>query len=169
MKQKICLYCGKLLFGRSDKKYCTHHCKSAHQYEKRKTEEKLFLKIDRHLKTNRRLLKSHNKLGKTVLRKTELIDEGFNPKYFTHYWKNAKGQVYLFCFEFGFLEINDRGKEKYLLIQWQEYMERWSACFLGTESNVKFLRRWAENSEKISNLKDQITNNYQFTNSKSNF
>jgi len=31
-----------------------------------------------------------------------LIDQGFNPKFFTHYWKNNKGDVYLFCYEYGF-------------------------------------------------------------------
>lgn len=51
-----------------------------------------------------------------------LINEGFNPKYFTHYWKNQKGAVYLFCYEFGFLERKEHNKVKYVLIQWQEYM-----------------------------------------------
>jgi hypothetical protein len=48
---------------------------------------------------------------------------GFNPKYFTHYWKNKKGNVYLFCYEFGFLETQEQNKKKYVLVQWQDYME----------------------------------------------
>jgi hypothetical protein len=82
----------------------------------------LYNQIDNQLKQNRRILKNYNKAGKAVIRKDELIKEGFNPKYFTHYWKNKKGDVYLFCYEFGFLERKENGKSKYVLVQWQPYM-----------------------------------------------
>jgi predicted nucleic acid-binding Zn ribbon protein len=118
-----CLTCGKALEGRSDKKYCNNHCKSALQYANRKREEHLFFKIDRQLKLNRKLLKQHNKSGKSMVRKEELVNQGFDPNYFTNYWKNSKGKVYLFCYEYGFMEIEDNGKDKYLLVQWQNYME----------------------------------------------
>jgi hypothetical protein len=78
--------------------------------------------IDKQLKLNRRLLNHYNKAGKAVIRKTELLKAGFNPKYFTHYWKNQKGDVYLFCYEYGFLEKKEGEKVKYVLVQWQEYM-----------------------------------------------
>ena len=52
----------------------------------------------------------------------QILKEGFNPKYFTHYWKNQKGDVYLFCYEFGFLEKQENRKSKYVLVQWQDYM-----------------------------------------------
>ena len=120
--QSTCAYCGEQLQGRADKKFCNQYCKSAHQYEQRKKTESLFLKIDRQLKLNRKLLKYFNKAGKSVIRKKELIELGFKPGYFTYYWKNKQGKVYLFCYEYGFLEIQDKQKTKYLLVQWQEYM-----------------------------------------------
>jgi hypothetical protein len=86
--------------------------------------ESLYLQIDKQLKKNRRLLMAYNKAGKATLRKKLLHDEGFNPKFFTHYWKNQKGQVYLFCYEYGFLSLEENGKEKYLLVTWQEYMQK---------------------------------------------
>ncbi|MEO6903893.1 MAG: hypothetical protein ABI315_12205 [Bacteroidia bacterium] len=46
---------------------------------------------------NRQLLNHFNKAGKAVIRNNELLEEGFNPNHFTHYWKNQKGEVYLFC------------------------------------------------------------------------
>ncbi|WP_369858944.1 hypothetical protein [Aquimarina sp. I32.4] len=58
----------------------------------------------------------------STVRKEKLLSEGFNPTYFTHYWKNKKGQVYLFCYEYGFLDLKQSQKEKYVLIKWQEYM-----------------------------------------------
>ncbi len=77
----------------------------------------------KHLKTNRRILKKHNKSGYTTLQKSLLLAEGFNPRYFTHYWKTKKGEVYLFCYDYGFLSLEKEGKSKYLIVQWQAYME----------------------------------------------
>ncbi len=80
--------------------------------------------MDKQLKTNRKILKRYNKSGFTTLRKAELTKEGFNPKFFTHYWKNSKGQVYLFCYDLGFLELEQQGIKKLLLVEWQPYMNR---------------------------------------------
>ncbi|WP_281990365.1 hypothetical protein [Aquimarina aggregata] len=119
-----CLSCGNIIIGRSDKKYCSVYCKSAHQYQRRKSEEEQYYSIDRQLKTNRKILKAYNKSGLSTVRKEKLIAEGFDPKYFTHYWKNNKGQVYLFCYEYGYLSLKENQKEKYVLITWQKYMDK---------------------------------------------
>tara|TARA_R110002072_G_scaffold302577_2_gene486402 strand:+ start:6950 stop:7321 length:372 start_codon:yes stop_codon:yes gene_type:complete len=122
---KKCLNCDEEIIGRTDKKFCNQYCKSSYHYKSSQEKEaSRFQKIDKILKTNRRILKNYNKSGKSFVRKTDLINEGFNPNYFTNYWKNKKGEVYLFCFEFGFLKAVDNGKEKYLLIKWQTYMEK---------------------------------------------
>jgi len=119
---KICPVCGERFEGRSDKIYCTAKCKNVAHYEKRTMNEGFYLHVDRQLKTNRKLLKRFNQSGFTTLRKEVLIKEGFNPRFFTHYWKNKKGQVYLFCYDFGFLDLKDSGKAKYLIVEWQDYM-----------------------------------------------
>lgn len=120
---RTCLYCGKELFGRSDKKYCNDYCKSAFHYEKDKNKEPTrFQIVDKQLKLNRRILSKYNKAGKATVRKQVLIDEGFKPRMFTNFWKNKKGDVYLFCYEFGFLERKENGKSKYVLVKWQSYM-----------------------------------------------
>jgi hypothetical protein len=119
-----CLSCGSKIEGRIDKLYCSVYCKSSYHYEKEKEKTKsLFKTIDQQLKHNRNLLKHFNQAGKTTIRKSELLAKNFNPKYFTHYWKNGKGEVYLFCYEFGFLSIKDGKQDKYVLVQWQSYME----------------------------------------------
>ena len=122
IKNKNCPVCGTLLKGRSDKKYCSVKCKSIHQYEQRQETETFFLKVDRQLKINRKLLKRYNRSGFTTIRKSELITQGFDPKFFTHYWKNKKGEVYLFVYEYGFLNTRNNDKEKYVLVTWQDYM-----------------------------------------------
>ncbi len=122
---KECLYCNKVLKGRSDKKFCDPQCKSAYQYHQSKEQpERFYNRVDNQLKLNRKILKEYNKGGKVMVRAGILKELGFDSKFFTHYWKNKKGEVYLFVYEFGFLKISEDNKDKYLLIQWQGYMEK---------------------------------------------
>ena len=120
-----CPYCHEPITGRSDKKYCSPYCKSAYHYRQSKQKEvSLFRIIDQSLKNNRSLLKSYNKAGKATVRKEVLHAEGFEPRYFTHYWKAQNGNLYLFCYEYGFMEVKEHDVSKYVLITWQEYMKR---------------------------------------------
>ncbi|WMI70058.1 hypothetical protein [Mangrovimonas sp. YM274] len=119
-----CLKCRKKLKGRSDKKFCNDHCKSAYHYRKSlEGELKFYNDVLRVLRNNRKILKLYNRAGKSTVRCEVLLKEGFNPNFFTHYWKNGKGDVYLFVFEFGFLKRSEHGNDKYVLVKWQEYME----------------------------------------------
>lgn len=123
--EKTCLFCGKIVEGRSDKKFCDSYCKSAYHYKKSLEETPRFYnRVDNQLKLNRKILKQYNKAGKATVRQALLHDQGFNPKFFTHYWKNKKGDVYLFVYEFGFLKKLEHGVGKYVLIKWQEYMNK---------------------------------------------
>jgi hypothetical protein len=120
-----CPNCDELVTGRADKKFCSSYCKSSYHYQlSQNQKESLFVSIDKQLKRNRKLLKSYNKAGKATVRKEELIKEGFNPNFFTHYWKNKRGDVYLFCYEFGFLNKLEHGRSKYVLVKWQNYMNK---------------------------------------------
>ncbi|PCH99297.1 MAG: hypothetical protein COB85_00210 [Bacteroidetes bacterium] len=122
-ENRVCPECGEVFEGRIDKKFCSHYCKSAFHYVRNKRkEDTMFKKIDIQLKHNRRVLRDYNKAGKAVVRKEILLAEGFNPKFFTHYWKNSDGDVYLFCYEFGFLSKKEHMRDKYVLVQWQDYM-----------------------------------------------
>jgi len=124
MKTKnSCLACNKELIGRSDKRFCDLHCKSSYHYRKSLEEAPRFYnKVDNQLKQNRRILKSFNKAGKATVRAEIILELGFNPNFFTHFWKNVKGDVYLFVYEYGFLKKREGNKEKYVLIKWQDYM-----------------------------------------------
>lgn len=104
-KSDACSVCGVIIRGRPDKKFCSVKCKSINQYENRRQIEQFYLRVDKQLKTNRRILKKYNKSGYTTLQKSLLHAEGFNPRFFTHYWKTKKGEVYLFCYDYGFLSL----------------------------------------------------------------
>lgn len=124
---KLCPVCEAPIRGRIDKIYCSIACKSMAQYEQRQEKETVFLRVDKQLKTNRKILKKYNRSGKTIIRRTKIHQEGFDPKYFTHYWKNKNGDVYFFCYDFGFLKIQENQanilKNKYLIVEWQKYMQ----------------------------------------------
>jgi len=80
--------------------------------------------VNTHLKRNRIILKHFHKAGKTTILKSVLINKGFNPNYFTNYWRNNTNQVYLFCYEYGFKSMETTGGKKYLIIDWQNYMDK---------------------------------------------
>lgn len=122
MDKKKCPVCEIVIVGRTDKKFCSTKCKSIQEYEKRQERDAFYLKVDRQLKINRKLLKKYNVSGYTTIRQSVLLAQNFNPKFFTHYWKNQSGDIYLFVYEFGFLSIERNGKKKFLLVKWQDYM-----------------------------------------------
>lgn len=122
---RLCQACQKVLEGRSDKKFCDPYCKSAFHYKRNQEEPNgLYSKIDKQLKKNRSLLKSYNKAGKSIVRTEILTQQGFDPNFFTHFWKNQNGDIYLFAYEFGFLLKKENQKNKYVLIKWQPYMKK---------------------------------------------
>jgi len=119
MKKK-CLSCQKEFEGRADKLYCSSYCKSDYHYQKNKKNAPTFYrKVDNQLKQNHRLLKHFNKAGKSTIRKEKLLEAGFNPNIFTHYWKTQKGNVYFFCYDYGFFSTSDNGKDKFVIVTWQ--------------------------------------------------
>ena len=122
--EKYCPNCNKVIVGRSGKRFCTEYCKSNYHYENNKVKENSFFKrVDAQLKSNRRLLRQYNKAGKSTIRAERLLETGFDPNFFTHYWKNKQGDVYLFCYEYGFLKRSENGATKYVLVTWQSYMD----------------------------------------------
>ncbi len=123
--ERKCLECSKLLEGRAGKRFCDPYCKSAYHYKKSQSEKpKFYIKVQQQLKLNRKILKEYNKAGKATIRAEIVLKLGFNPNFFTHYWKNQKGDVYLFVYEYGFLKKKENGREKFVLILWQEYMTK---------------------------------------------
>ena len=122
--QRFCQTCGEKIEGRADKLFCSVKCKSAYNYKhKVSVNSNLYTQIDKQLKRNRALLKHYNAAGKSIVRQSVILQAGFNPKFFTHYWKNQQGDVYLFCYEFGYLAKKENNTDKYVLVQWQPYME----------------------------------------------
>lgn len=113
MKNKLpvknCEYCDAQLKGRVDKRFCDYMCRSGFNNQMRRERCKEVLHINAVLRSNRQILNAimqNTTDRKSAVSITKLLDLGFNFKYFTHIYKNKNGQVYHFCYEFGFLKLD---------------------------------------------------------------
>lgn len=104
--KKECLACGKVLHGRADKKFCNDYCRNAYNNNLKSANSPIVRNINNALLKNRRILEAT--LGEEEMKKTtkeRLLQQGFQMKYTTHTYTNKKGDVYFFCYEYGYLPL----------------------------------------------------------------
>jgi predicted nucleic acid-binding Zn ribbon protein len=102
-----CLECGETLRGRSDKKFCSDQCRTSYNNQLKQETNSLVKKITYTLRKNRRILSDLNPNGKTKIHKKTLMDMGFNFNYYTNMYRTKNGNTYYFCFEQGYLLIDN--------------------------------------------------------------
>lgn len=113
MKQaaKHCLNCGKTIKGRADKKFCDDSCRNTYNNQtKAETGTVTIVRnINNYLGKNRRILKQFlpDSEEMTKVHQDKLLLEGFQFKFHTHSYTNKKGQVYFFCYEYGYLALEN--------------------------------------------------------------
>lgn len=117
---KSCLACNKILKGRIDKKFCDDYCRNLFNNQQKADSTNYTRNIINVLRKNKRILSGF--LGEddmVKMSKDRLLSQGFHFKYHTHTYENKKGAVYVYCFEVGYLPLeNDwmllvrRGPEK---------------------------------------------------------
>jgi predicted nucleic acid-binding Zn ribbon protein len=106
IQQKQCLACGKVLHGRADKKFCNDYCRNAYNNNLKSATSNVVRNVNNILLKNRRILESA--LGTEEMQKIskeKLLQQGFQFKYLTHTYTNKKGNVYTFCYEYGYLPL----------------------------------------------------------------
>jgi predicted nucleic acid-binding Zn ribbon protein len=108
---KTCLNCGKTIKGRSDKKFCDDFCRNNYNNQiKSETGSNTFVRnVNNYLSKNRRILKEFlpDQEEMSKVHHDKLVLQGFNFKYHTHQYTNKKGQVYFFCYEYGYLPLEN--------------------------------------------------------------
>lgn len=111
-KNKECLFCGKELFGRSDKAYCNDTCRNNGNRERRKKlawyEPDFIRQINTILKRNYKILTTQgvDRQGPTTVSRYKLLDRGFNFRYFTSILPTRSGN-YFFVYDHGWLELEE--------------------------------------------------------------
>lgn len=103
-----CPVCGKSFHGRIDKKFCTSHCRNAYHNRLNSDSNNYMRTIDHCLKRNRRILQLllHAR-SFTKASMTQLQGKGFAFGYHTHTHVNRQGHVYRYCYEYGYLLMED--------------------------------------------------------------
>jgi hypothetical protein len=102
-----CLNCQEKLFGRKDKKFCNTHCRSDfHNQTKRLNQTSK--------KINKVLFKNHQIISSLLVEspklkvcKKELYQRQFNFNFFTHQYMTKEGNIYRFCYDHGYLELDN--------------------------------------------------------------
>jgi hypothetical protein len=104
---QTCAYCGKEIIGRVDKKFCDDTCRTSYHNLQKKEESAHIRPVNSVLKKNRDILKSLNKTGKTKVHKDVLQKAGFDFNYLTRLYTTQKGSTYYFCYDQGYLPIDN--------------------------------------------------------------
>ncbi len=116
-----CLYCNETIVGRSDKKFCNAQCKSAYHNQSIHTVEAFIRSVNKQLRTNRRAMYKACPQGKATVQKDFLRKLGMDFKHITHTWKSKGGNLYYFCYDYGYTPSID--ENKIVIIQQQNYMK----------------------------------------------
>lgn len=109
IEKKNCQYCGKTIHGRADKKFCDDYCRNSSNNQKRTCDSPLVRNIINCLKINRNILEGivADGVEKVKVPKEKLMRMGYFFKYHTHTFTNWKGNTYVYCFEYGYVELGD--------------------------------------------------------------
>lgn len=105
--ERVCLECGSPLMGRVDQKFCSDQCRNTYNNRMNKDENAYMKNVNNRLRKNRRILKELNPDGKAKVKKQTLQARGFNFKFFTNVYTTKEGKVYYFCYEYGYLPIDN--------------------------------------------------------------
>ena len=102
-----CLDCGSEIKGRVDKKFCSDLCRNAYHNNLKRSDSTLVRNVNNILKKNRAILTSLTPDGKAKVHKNKLDKAGFNFNYHTSVYTTKKGGIYYFCYERGYLAVDD--------------------------------------------------------------
>jgi len=106
---KNCLSCQKVLHGRTDKKFCNDYCRNTYNNRLKTINNNYVRNVNNALLKNRRILESllpvEEEMSKTT--KSKLLQLGFQFRYITHTYANKKGNTYFFCYEYGYLPLEN--------------------------------------------------------------
>ena len=117
---RVCLNCSYELKGRSDQKFCSDQCRNAYHNQANSASTNFIRKINNTLRRNQRILAKLCPYNKAKSTKGQLSQKGFNFNYHTNSFKTKKGQEYVFCYDYGYLELSDN---EIIIVKRKDYVE----------------------------------------------
>jgi len=119
--KKKCPVCEDFIIGRADKKFCSDQCRTTFNNRLNSDANNFVRNINNILRKNRRILIELNPKGKSIkVHRDKLVERGFRFNYFTNVYKTKAGKEYFYCYEQGYLALEEN---VYVLVVRQEYME----------------------------------------------
>lgn len=115
-----CLECDHPLQGRADKKFCCPQCRSMYHNRLNSDHLNFVRHINHILRKNRRILAALNPEGKARVHRDQLLEKGFRFRYFTNEYITRTGNVYRFCYEQGYLALEN---DFFALVVRKEYVD----------------------------------------------
>ena len=114
---KKCPECSEVIRGRADKKFCSDACRNAFNNKVNSDSTNYIRNINNILRKNRKILGDLTPSDTAKTTKLKLNQLGFDFQYFTNTYTTKKGAVYYFCYEFGYLLMEN---DFYLLVKRKE-------------------------------------------------
>jgi|SRR5690554_2905961 len=118
--KRLCQECEAQLNGRRDQKFCGDYCRNTFNNRLNEDSSKYMRRLNNILRKNRRILKKLNPDGKKTVDGITMAEEGFNFHYYTNIYTTQKGSQYIFCYDQGYLKMDDN---QYMLVHKQDYVK----------------------------------------------
>src|SRR5687768_6938635 len=119
--EKQCMECGEPIKGRADKKFCSDMCRNSYNNKLNSDTNNYVRNVNNILRKNRRILEEMIPDQTAKATKSKLSQKGFDFSYYTNIYKTKKGATYYFCYEYGYLPLEN---DYYFLVKRKEYSEQ---------------------------------------------
>ena len=116
-KKRVCPQCGDPVYGRIDKKFCSDQCRNAYNNKNLGYTNNYIRTVNSILRKNRKILEDLTPKGKAKVHLNQLKKQGYNFDYFTNQYITRNGNVYFFCYEYGYLKLEN---DFFALVQREE-------------------------------------------------
>lgn len=119
METKQCIECEEAFKGRIDKKFCSDYCRNIYHNKLNSEFNSCVKEVNAILKRNRKILMELTPEGKNKVHRETLLLKGYQFNYFTNIYTTKSGKKYVFCYEYGWLELED---DYLALVKKEEYV-----------------------------------------------
>ena len=95
-------------------------CRNAYNNRMRSDSSNYIRNVNNVLRKNRRILEELNSPGSAKTTRAKLSEKGFNFHYYTSTYTTKKGATYYFCYDYGYLPLE---QDYFFLVKKKDYAE----------------------------------------------
>jgi len=99
--------CKAPLYGRADQKFCSDQCRNHYNNRNNSDVNNHVRNVNNALRKNRRILDELCPKETAKVNRDALVRKGYNFNYFTNLYRTKKETTYHFCYEMGYLQLEN--------------------------------------------------------------